>query len=111
MAQQHFVFVVALCLLGALVAGNADVAVLTDANFEHDTQATTGSTTGRWLILFHNKNNYAEVQNLLTDPQSSEGDEEDGGTSLVEDLLEEGVVVGVMDVSTNPDTVERLKVP
>jgi hypothetical protein len=26
--------------------------VLTDENFEHDTQATTGSTTGDWLILF-----------------------------------------------------------
>ena len=25
---------------------------LTDENFEHDTQATTGSTTGDWLILF-----------------------------------------------------------
>ena len=25
---------------------------LTDDNFEHDTQATTGSTTGDWLILF-----------------------------------------------------------
>ena len=25
---------------------------LTDSNFEHDTQATTGSTTGDWLILF-----------------------------------------------------------
>lgn len=25
---------------------------LTEENFEHDTQATTGSTTGDWLILF-----------------------------------------------------------
>ena len=25
---------------------------LTDENFEHQTQATTGSTTGDWLILF-----------------------------------------------------------
>jgi len=25
---------------------------LNDDNFEHDTQATTGSTTGDWLILF-----------------------------------------------------------
>ncbi len=31
----------------------AQIAVeLTDDNFEHDTQATTGSTTGDWLILF-----------------------------------------------------------
>jgi hypothetical protein len=26
--------------------------ILTDENFEHDTQATTGSTTGDWMILF-----------------------------------------------------------
>ena len=25
---------------------------LTDDNFEHDTQATTGATTGDWLVLF-----------------------------------------------------------
>ena len=25
---------------------------LTEVNFEHDTQATSGSTTGDWLILF-----------------------------------------------------------
>ncbi len=32
---------------------SAQIAVeLTDDNFEHDTQATTGSTTGDWLILF-----------------------------------------------------------
>jgi len=33
------------------------------------------------------------------------------GTSMMEDLLEEGVVVGTMHISTNPKTVQRLKVP
>lgn len=28
--------------------------VLTDASFEHDTQASTGATTGDWFVLFHN---------------------------------------------------------
>ncbi len=28
---------------------------LTDATFEHDTQATTGSTTGDWLVSFCNR--------------------------------------------------------
>ena len=27
--------------------------VLTDENFEHETQSITGSTTGDWLILFY----------------------------------------------------------
>lgn len=28
------------------------IKVLTDKTFEHDTQASTGQTTGRWLVLF-----------------------------------------------------------
>ncbi len=35
-----------LCLATA-----SDVVILTDYNFEHDTQATTGSTTGDWFVL------------------------------------------------------------
>ena len=27
--------------------------ILTDATFEHDTQASTGATTGDWFVLFH----------------------------------------------------------
>ena len=26
--------------------------ILTDENFEHDTQATSGSTTGDWFLMF-----------------------------------------------------------
>ena len=26
--------------------------LLNDTNFEHDTQATTGSTTGDWILMF-----------------------------------------------------------
>ena len=84
-------FILVLCFLGAVVCANANVAVLTDANFEHDTQATTGSTTGRWLVVFHNKNNYEEVQKMLTDPEISEGNEGSSTTSsLVDVFLEEG---------------------
>jgi hypothetical protein len=39
-----------LCLLCAVTLGMP--IQLTDATFEHDTQAVTGSTTGDWLILF-----------------------------------------------------------
>ena len=45
------VSLVLLCSLHGVA--HAQVAYeLTDDNFEHDTQATTGSTTGDWLILF-----------------------------------------------------------
>ena len=47
---------VSLLNMMALMSDSAQAAVkayeLTDENFEHDTQATTGSTTGDWLILF-----------------------------------------------------------
>jgi len=111
-----------------VVAGNNnDIAILTDANFEHDTQATTGSTTGRWLILFHNANNKAEVESMLKNPQTigggikeneegaeeaeEEEEEEKVGTSILEDLLEQGVVVGMLDIKENPITVERFNIP
>ena len=92
MISNHctFLFTLALCFFGAVVSANENVVVLTDANFEHDTQATTGSTTGRWLVVFHNKNNYDEVQKMLTDPEASEGDEGSSTGSLVDILLEQG---------------------
>jgi hypothetical protein len=34
-------------------AAQSFVKTLTDANFEHDTQATTGSTTGDLFVEFH----------------------------------------------------------
>ena len=30
--------------------------ILNDKNFEHDTQATSGHTTGDWFVLFCDKN-------------------------------------------------------
>ena len=40
-------------LLGtSSAAHHHKVIELTDANFEHDTQATTGSTTGDWFVRF-----------------------------------------------------------
>ena len=37
-----------------VVAGaNAEVVVLTDATFEHDTQALSGMTTGSWFVKFY----------------------------------------------------------
>lgn len=52
--QRTLVFLSALlCALNLPGAVQAQKAIeLTEENFEHDTQATTGSTTGDWLILF-----------------------------------------------------------
>lgn len=37
----------------AVLAANSAVVELTDANFEHDTQASTGGTTGTWFVKFY----------------------------------------------------------
>jgi hypothetical protein len=127
--SQVFLLVFTTChlLLSRTVVSAFDdtssIAVLTDSNFEHDTQATTGSTTGRWLVLFHAGND-AAIRNMLTSPsldaaivEQEQGDDIDGDQdndnkpTMVQALLEAGVVVGTMDVSTNPLTIQRLKIP
>lgn len=89
------------------LAAAAEVATLTDENFEHDTQASTGSTTGSWLVLCHQGPNDAELNGILQ--ATPDGAEE--GTTLVDALLEKGVVVGRLDVDKNPKVVERFKIP
>lgn len=106
-----------LSFLASSVLG-AEVAVLTDANFEHDTQATTGGTTGSWLVLFHDGDD-SEIKAVLETPVAEETPEVPEGeespeplkTKLVDDLLEEGIVAGMMDLSANPKTAERLNIP
>lgn len=38
---------------------------LTDTNFEHDTQASTGGTTGDWLVLFCEPNRFSHCSELI----------------------------------------------
>merc|ERR1719334_541320 len=45
---MFWVFTIAL-----ISVGFAGVIELTEANFEHDTQASTGLTTGRWFVKFY----------------------------------------------------------
>lgn len=115
-----FAFTVALSFCFFSTVFSAEVAVLTDANFEHDTQATSGGTTGSWLVLFYDKDS-SEVKSLLETPRSLErhpkvSEEQEEApepekTKLVDDLLEEGIVAGIMDISENPKTAERMKIP
>lgn len=47
------VLIAATCAAADADAASSAVRVLTDANFEHDTQAVTGSTTGDWFVEFY----------------------------------------------------------
>jgi len=47
-------FLTTLFALRAMAEDDKDDAIeLTDATFEHDTQASTGMTTGDWFVMFH----------------------------------------------------------
>ncbi|KAF7257253.1 Thioredoxin domain-containing protein [Paragonimus skrjabini miyazakii] len=67
---------------------------LTDANFEHDTQASTGSTTGDWLIIFDLVNTSAL--------QVYDG--------LAVSLRARGISLGIVDPSKSTQTGKRFDV-
>jgi protein disulfide-isomerase-like protein len=47
------VLLLAFAAVVALVAADSDVVILTSKNFEHLTQASSGATTGDWLVEFY----------------------------------------------------------
>ncbi|XRB25378.1 hypothetical protein RI054_43g152360 [Pseudoscourfieldia marina] len=70
---------------------------LDDANFEHDTQASTGQTTGRWLVLAVSRAN-KELDIEWEDALSFETPRDDG------------LISAVVTCSTSPKTCKRLGV-
>lgn len=78
-------------------AASQEVVKLTDDTFEHQTQASTGSTTGSWLILFHVPN-CKSCDGLKPTLDGLGNDEE---------LYENGIVLGSVDCSTNPNVCLR----
>jgi len=77
-----------------------DVVELNDSNFEHQTQASTGMTTGSWFILFKAKN-CAHCKRLAPEFARLANDEE---------LQAAGVVLATVDVPTNRRTSVRFGV-
>ena len=86
------------------ISSNAEIVQLTDESFEHQTQASTGSTTGSWFILISSPtcSSCAELK------EAFEPLDEDS------ELYEQGIVLGQMDASSSTDTLARFdmfKVP
>jgi len=75
----------------------AEVVKLTDDTFEHQTQASTGSTTGSWLILFHlpDCKSCDKLKPILDELGKDE------------ELYENGIVSGSVDCSTNLHVCRR----
>jgi hypothetical protein len=75
------------------------VVALTDATFEHETQASTGQTTGSWLVWFYSSNNGQDSVELS------------GTFPTPEEWSELYTVVAAMNVDADGrDTANRLQV-
>jgi thiol-disulfide isomerase/thioredoxin len=93
------------------------VTALTDATFEHQTQASTGSTTGSWLVLFYSTIDEdkekcpncpaiaTQFEQLLTRANS-----EDDDAYASNSLYDKGIVLGTVNVMTSPQTASRFEI-
>lgn len=104
MLLSHWIIVSSWLLTSHLSLGDAEsplfhkqsfVVTLTDKNFEHETQASTGGTTGSWMVWFHR----------------SLDDTKFGGTVPEPDFwTERNIVLGSIDVNYNHRTRSRFNI-
>lgn len=92
-------FIVCFSLSSDAIA-NAEVVNLNDQTFEHQTQASTGATTGSWLVLFGIPNCDAceQLKPLLVELGSDE------------ELYENGVVLGSVDCLESSGVCHRFSI-
>ena len=97
------------CALVLLVSTNSvganHVIKLTDSNFEHTTQASTGQTTGKWFINFHSTScghclNLAPIWTTLSEELKS----------MEYENSSSGILIGSVDVQENPLLAERFHI-
>lgn len=90
-------FLIAACLpQGAM----AEVISLNDASFEHQTQASTGATTGSWLVMFSipSCESCQTLKPVLEDLSQDEA------------LYEQGIVLGAVDCTESTEVCQRFSV-
>lgn len=78
----------------------AEVVQLNDATFEHQTQASTGMTTGSWLVLFKAKR-CPHCNKLMPEYEKLSQDEQ---------ILERGIVLSTVDVMDSPHITNRFMI-
>eukprot|EP00566_Odontella_aurita_P021766 CAMPEP_0113546820 /NCGR_PEP_ID=MMETSP0015_2-20120614/12014_1 /TAXON_ID=2838 /ORGANISM="Odontella" /LENGTH=232 /DNA_ID=CAMNT_0000447309 /DNA_START=51 /DNA_END=749 /DNA_ORIENTATION=+ /assembly_acc=CAM_ASM_000160 len=99
-------------LLGSLAAilslsspigvGATEVTVLDDDTFEHQTQASTGQTTGKWFVDFYAPwCGHCKKLTPIWDELS---------TKLETDYPSDGLLVAKVDVTSNPGLGERFSI-
>lgn len=82
-----------LLFLTLLLSSSGEVIELSESNFEHQTQASTGQTTGKWIILF-----------AVTSAQDRVLEE------LASDNLPDGMIVAKVNAAENENVAVRLGV-
>jgi thiol-disulfide isomerase/thioredoxin len=98
MSFKHFI-ICTLSVLALIISSCAgEIVTLNDANFEHQTQASTGMTTGSWLLFF--KANRC--------PHCKKVEPEFFKLSQDEELAEQGVVLGHVNVMESPRCAGRM---
>ena len=100
--QQLFSKTAVVFASSSLSTKNTHVVELTDENFEHLTQASTGQTTGKWFVNFSSPlcphcvslaPKWASLAQVIT-----------------KEHQESSVIVGMVDVTKNPKLVQRFNV-
>ncbi len=86
-----------LCLL-TIKLSTSEVVSLDDDNFEHQTQASTGATTGSWFLMLGASSGCESCTNLK--PIFDELGQDDV-------LYENSIVLGHLDVNDSPTTAMR----
>ena len=100
MLTKSILILIALVVAATISNSSAEIVSLSDETFEHQTQASTGMTTGSWLVLFKAKN-CPHCQKLLPEYEKLSEDEE---------LMERGVVLGTVDITGSPKTSNRFMI-
>eukprot|EP00429_Kryptoperidinium_foliaceum_P052260 CAMPEP_0176092912 /NCGR_PEP_ID=MMETSP0120_2-20121206/46552_1 /TAXON_ID=160619 /ORGANISM="Kryptoperidinium foliaceum, Strain CCMP 1326" /LENGTH=196 /DNA_ID=CAMNT_0017426837 /DNA_START=38 /DNA_END=629 /DNA_ORIENTATION=+ len=92
---HRIVFYLLCCLVGL---ARSEIVSLNDDTFEHQTQASTGATTGSWLIMMGTAagcDACTRLKPLFEDLGEDEG------------LYESSIVLGSVDVNESPKTAIR----
>jgi hypothetical protein len=86
---------------------------LIDRTFEHETQASSGRTTGHWLVLFTRDGKDNDItRDTHTDTNTRAGLSDRARlalSSLRDELLDFGVVAASVDVEESPETADRFR--
>ena len=111
--RTHGIRCVIACIIAcavALAARACDAVVptvdglprLDDVTFERETQASSGATTGSWLVVFMKSESHASGGMMMTGAL-------DATRERASALLERGVVVASVDVTQSPEVVDRFR--